>query len=623
MAAARRGQEPLNIDLPSGEPPNLDLPPLSALFLIYFDIKAGYTIGWKRSLSAVELEGVVEYKSLPSGLHTVKEDLIYFVHDNHAGLSAFINAPAAEESRNARMIAVGIMVPLSYGRLGRSWKHAEKLREMASELIIDTTQTEVLERYWDEHKAHGPSPPLDTDSLLDSPSSLKLKPVRAISGKLNGRGRSRSASDGTALLPPGHNLSPYHPAWSLPRLLEVFGPLIFPLHRAALLRKRILITGHAPVQETCDFVYNISVLSNIPLAVSDLLAPTAPPQRLRPLFSIGVHDIPLLEEDLRLSKAAALTPSSDASDASEARDEPGCGWIACTTDSILAMKSALYDVLITMPPPYSEDANEKVWPKIESPQGIEMKATQRDLRRYQTLRWGLSRHISHPPSPVDGRISESELAELQDPRTSSSSSTSLPRDTLMLDLPDTDHIVEPLSWSALAYSGFMWWASSGEERGDSEEETDADTALLSGLALSPSSQPPSRSLSESTSSIVSKGKGGAGSEDLSAKQEMAIIAYFHRLTTQMLTTLSDIVDATDSDDEREDEQAALNQSAEEMDGNETGPPVRVSSEDVVRMGLDVWSATDHQFIQAVSKEYFGRRAYVEGRNVDVCGIRLC
>ena len=129
MAAVRRGQGPLNLDLPNGQPSGP--PPISALFLIYFDIKAGYTIGWKRSLPGIELEGVVEYKSLPSGLHTVKEDLIYFVHDNHAGLSAFVNAPAAEESRNARMIAVGVMVPLSYGRLGRAWKHAESLKEMA------------------------------------------------------------------------------------------------------------------------------------------------------------------------------------------------------------------------------------------------------------------------------------------------------------------------------------------------------------------------------------------------------------------------------------------------------------------------------------------------------------
>jgi len=115
---------------------NADQPPISALFLIYFDVKAGYTVGWKRSLPGIELDGVVEYKSLPSGLHTVKEDLIYFVHENHAGLSAFVNAPAAEEVRNASMIAVGVLVPLSYGRLGRSWRHAARLKEIARFAIL-------------------------------------------------------------------------------------------------------------------------------------------------------------------------------------------------------------------------------------------------------------------------------------------------------------------------------------------------------------------------------------------------------------------------------------------------------------------------------------------------------
>ena len=121
----------MRVELPKSTILVNDRPPISALFLIYFDIKAGYTIGWKRSLPGVQLEGVVEYKSLPSGLHTVKEDFIYFVHDHYAGLSVFANAPAAEESRNARMIAVGVLVPLSYGRLGRSWIHADKLKEMS------------------------------------------------------------------------------------------------------------------------------------------------------------------------------------------------------------------------------------------------------------------------------------------------------------------------------------------------------------------------------------------------------------------------------------------------------------------------------------------------------------
>ena len=137
MAASRRGQPPLSVRLPKQSGPQAslpDLPPISALFLIDFDVKAGYTIIWKRAVPGLELEGVVEYKSLPSGLHTVTDDLIYFVHDGgHAGLSAFINTRTEDEgTRNARMIAVGILVPLSYGRLGRAWRHAEVLKEMAT-----------------------------------------------------------------------------------------------------------------------------------------------------------------------------------------------------------------------------------------------------------------------------------------------------------------------------------------------------------------------------------------------------------------------------------------------------------------------------------------------------------
>jgi hypothetical protein len=127
------------------------------------------------------------------------------------------------------------------------------LTGVLSELIIDTSETKVLEEYWEEHKAQGPTIIADTDSLLDSPSSIRFKPVRTTPSNNKGHTRNRSASDGTALLPPGHTLSTYHPARSLLRLVDTFGPLIFPIHRAALLRKRILITAHAPVQEVCNF----------------------------------------------------------------------------------------------------------------------------------------------------------------------------------------------------------------------------------------------------------------------------------------------------------------------------------------------------------------------------------
>lgn len=346
-------------------------------------------------------------------------------------------------------------------------------------------------------------------------------------------------------------------------------------------------------------MYDLSVLSNIPLAVTDLLASNAPAQRLRPLFSIGVHDIPLLEEDLRASETATKTPDSEEADNS---DETGHGWIACTTDSILAMKSALYDVLITMPPLYSEDAKEKVWPRVECPQGTELRATQRDLRRYKALRWALSHHASPPPSPH--RLSSDSMnAEGGTPHTTSPHA--LPRDDPMLDIPDTENIVEPISWSALAYSGFMWWASAGEQRMHSEEESEADAGLLSGLSLSPPTPQTPKAPSQSS------GEEHEGA----AIQEMGIIAYFHRLTTQILTSLSDIVDVTDSDDERETEEL--------LDDEDDVPAVYISNVDMERMGLDVWSASDHTFIEDIAREYFGRRAQVEGRTVDVCGIRIC
>ena len=134
-AASRRGHPPLSVRPPPPGSPALlpDLPPISALFLIDFDVKAGYTIIWKEAVAGVELEGVVEFKSLPSGLHTVPEDLIYFVHEGgYAGLSAFVNIRVEEEeARHARMIAVGVLVPLTYGRLGRAWRHSQGLKDMA------------------------------------------------------------------------------------------------------------------------------------------------------------------------------------------------------------------------------------------------------------------------------------------------------------------------------------------------------------------------------------------------------------------------------------------------------------------------------------------------------------
>ncbi|SLM38249.1 Protein of unknown function DUF2347 [Lasallia pustulata] len=346
-AKRRRGQS-LHLELPNAI--SGDLPPVAATFLILFDTKAGYTIVWERSIPGLELTDSVEFKSLPSGLHDVEEDLIYFLHnDQYAGISAFVNEPAAKSERNALMLAVGALVPLSQGRLGRSWEHAQGLRNLARELAQDTSETQPLEDFWEKHRwrdGDGSERP-----ALDHDSSSSKEPAQNPSDA-NGyaRRRSRVLSSASGLIQPDQFLPSHHPALSLPAFLDTFGPLIFPLYKSALLRKRILLVAHAPVEQTCNFVYDISVLSHIPASIFELLPLEPLPTRLQPLFSVGVHDIPTLRQGSR----NPVKPTNDAS-----TQDLGYGWVACTTDDVLATKEGLYDILVTIPPPYTAQAKEK------------------------------------------------------------------------------------------------------------------------------------------------------------------------------------------------------------------------------------------------------------------------
>ncbi|KAI2642842.1 hypothetical protein GGS21DRAFT_499899 [Xylaria nigripes] len=602
MAASRRGQPELRVQLPPSQSVVAlpDLPAISALFLIDFDVKAGYTILWQASKPGVELEGVVEYKSLPSGLHTVSEDLIYFVHGEYAGLSAFINVPVDDTAaRNARMLAVGVLVPLSYGRLGRSWKHAESLKAMASKLAIDSKDVGTLQEYWEKNQVHDHTED-DAVAKEDNRTPTTARKPRTPKDPT----RKRSVSDGAALMLPGHRLSPFHPAWSLTKLLDTFGPLIFPIHRAALLRKRILISGHAPVEEACNFVYNISVLSNIPLAISDLLSSSSASHRLRPLFSIGVHDIPFL---------ASLGQSGTTEASSDGQLEAKTGWIACTTDSILSNKDTLWDMLITMPPAHAVDAKKHVWPTVELSHRVPVRATQRDMRRFRSLKAGLTRMGEEPTIPPPGT-----------PQTS----TVYTEDDILLD--DAEQLVEPTSWTALAYSGFMWWASAGEKpRSDEVEEASQDAMLLSDPSSSSMmTTPRTADLSASITSLTPRRLSAVVSASLDldeAHVELAMIAYFHRLTIQLLTALADTIDSMNSSDAEEEDESPSEEDAliDASEDDAQGHGVRIDTDVMKRMGLDIWSPADAEFVREFLETYFGREASVEGKGFELCGIKVC
>ena len=597
-------------DLSEHEPPVP--PPIAAAFYVEFDVRKGYTIAWQRAKDGLELDGVVEYKSLPSGLHNVEEDLVYFVHEDYAGVSAFLNQADPDSERNARMLAVGVLVPLDQGRMGKSWRHADALKNLARQLIKRPDDFEQMERYWNEQKASDER--ADGEDAQTDASMVIVDDGKDDGAVANGNKSSRRLSTASVAYAQTQALSSHHPALSLAGMLQLFGPLLFPLYRAALLRKRVLFLTEVPVESACDYVYDLSVLSSLPTSLLHLLPVDGTPSlRLKALFNVSVLDIPQLNP----SRRASQEPDLDR------------GWIACTTDDVLATKPELFDLLVMLPSTESLQANPKSHPKLvpSSPElsrtfaKVGIRATQRDARQHLRLWSGLT-HIASPKAhqePTSG--DEDDAAE-------SVHSTAL-------STISHRSIVEPASWSLIAYTSLVWWASAGEKRlgllEEEESEVEHDAQLLD--------------LHE---------------EDINLTKEVAIVAYFHRLTSTIFSTISDAIARTDREDyhDEEDEQSqaepgANNESAivDSTNGPEDeqpllsrtkasatsknretvaaedsqeyeSDPIEITEEDMRLMALDIWSARDREFMEDLIWLWWGRKVDIRGGRVECCGVRI-
>lgn len=165
------------------------------------------------------------------------------------------------------MLAIGVLVPLEYGRTGRSWRHAEALQALARWAAdgvgalthVDAGRTQIdnledttaLEQYWEKFRIR---PEEWHEQELDGAGDHIGTQAPTI-----GYRKSRSMSVATTFLPSYHALMPHHPALTLLESTELFGPLLFPLYRAALLRKRILIVADTPVQPSCNLGRRASI----------------------------------------------------------------------------------------------------------------------------------------------------------------------------------------------------------------------------------------------------------------------------------------------------------------------------------------------------------------------------
>ena len=88
----------------------------------------------------IDLDGV-EFCVLPSGLHLVERDTVYFSHKNYTGLAVFRRRPTQSKShRGFRLSSLGIL--LQEAPRPRPWLHLQSLRELADRIYGEADRRE-------------------------------------------------------------------------------------------------------------------------------------------------------------------------------------------------------------------------------------------------------------------------------------------------------------------------------------------------------------------------------------------------------------------------------------------------------------------------------------------------
>ncbi|KAF2726249.1 hypothetical protein K431DRAFT_259065 [Polychaeton citri CBS 116435] len=556
-------------------------PTIAALFRVVFDQKVGYTLAYRQSqqtdeTSVEQLFDGIEFKCLPSGLHQVEEDTVYFTQSTpgsarFAGISVFLQGHADEAHRNATFVAVGALARLdgSNGRLGRIWEFRKDMQRLAADVInLDKSSAdELLDEYWTSATRRQDA------SLQDDRQVVTVTP-----GDKAKRKPSRSQDS-------EHHLeSDDHPSLSLPGLWYLFGPLIFPLYRAALTRKRILLLGSPPVLNSCNFVYALSVLATLPPDVRPLVEgyPSDQCHVLPTLFSVGVHNIPDLEHLNRHIQTLEK------------------GWIATSTDGILATKTSLFDCCVELPshhPPLDPDGPaHRTRPIFRASDGRQIKASARDYHRWRLVERGLrhcvktlEEHYQDDPQAGTGD-GDTETETLVTPVDQQKHDAM--EEGIELSPEDERELVEPQSWTRAAFDSLRWFTSAAEIERCQQVEHELDISLL------PKDLAPEPSDNNEISNY-----------EKSLRQAKFITKYFHNLTRFLQHHVHEIVEKAD--------EGSHDESDPECD-------VIFAEEDLAQCGLDVSRDADCLFAVEMARKWYGRTAEIEAPDTwEVCGIRIC
>ncbi|OSX62954.1 hypothetical protein POSPLADRAFT_1169563 [Postia placenta MAD-698-R-SB12] len=288
-----------------------------AIFHAAFHPTQGNVLDWSLKASEDLDLSHVEFSALPSGLHLMERDVIYFTKDEHAGVCVFHRQHTTEQGhRGFRLSSLGIL--LAKSARPRPWLHVAALKELFRSIYSSIENRDVLI-------------PVDGDW---DPARAFFEERKVRRSDLGGAGDWRGWD--TEL---ENDVPDMDPTIHLPHLLRILGPSSLTLYKHVLGRRRILIYTLPPVEAACilcqvaaDICYQYQASGEAALPRDSDNEDSSPKLKgkstegVKVLGMITLSDLPKLEQE----------------------SKTGRGWVACTTDALFLEKPQYYDLLIDL-----------------------------------------------------------------------------------------------------------------------------------------------------------------------------------------------------------------------------------------------------------------------------------